>query len=222
MDFVKTEDYLQVRGSATDQAAICTRTATFHLKELQTSNTILVCRNSSEEESHLLESVHSTWEIQPISPCFDKLYEYLISTSYSSLNSEINNIKPLWSWKTITSNIQASDAEILSALARIGAFELDGRWRILDINYALEILRELLLSVRIAVEDFKSIGKEKLQDLLFNDNVPQFVSDAILQNYGMVNADTGVFGLDMNKIGTLFAKSVLKSAKVLLLFFDFL
>ena len=132
---------LTFRGEKDEQLVLCTRTHTYEVKEAETSNTCLLIPNlKCKDEAFIVgldgriieevevKGIYNTYlEVKEISPKLSKLVTILEPSAFKGLGSEKHIDKStLYDWNRLKSHIQASDAEIESALLDYNITIIDG------------------------------------------------------------------------------------------------
>eukprot|EP00041_Stephanoeca_diplocostata_P020140 m.444073 g.444073 ORF g.444073 m.444073 type:complete len:371 (-) comp21486_c0_seq2:856-1968(-) len=221
---------ISFKGDESEAIVLCTDDATFSVKVASTSNTLYITDAVDPEGSttifssespacNIVGSVSSYLELVSCPPRVEKLKILLSKCPYrgnfSEADSEDNSARstsPL-SWQQLVDQIQASDAEIRSALELLHAFELDGCWRLLDDTYATEKFSLILTS---AVAEGWDLGKLSIAEVtasLEGHDTPLIVVQVLLKKYGTavdVDGKTECYALSMDEIMKFEAIKLLK------------
>lgn len=214
---------LELKGSGDDPVVLCTDSATFQLKELQTSNTILITESVHKTPLDLIDTLSvvgqlsQTWEISKSVPRLDKLQKYLNTAVYSGENSEIFGPSHFWDWEDLISNVQASEKEIRSALERFDALAVHGRYRLLETTYTLELIQTVSLTLRshgISIICFD--GNDLISRISCEQNIPAFIMEHMIDKFSIpISGKPGFLRcLDKQKCCSLLAGVILKKYQV--------
>ena len=123
---------ITLRGSSEDGAVLCTRNATFSVKEAETSNSLLLVPSlvlpTSLEKTGQRALVASTvegvfykyLEVLPAQPTTKRLHTVLREKSYKGGNSDQEHG---WALSELLDTVQASEEELLE-----GQFDLEVCW----------------------------------------------------------------------------------------------
>ncbi|XJO74239.1 hypothetical protein BDV3_005090 [Batrachochytrium dendrobatidis] len=242
--FLQASKTLVIRGCDTDEAVLCTDQATYSLRQVETSNSMLLLQNRSfnlssdrqiqtsnaftscfpntriDAVSDVIFTHSSYLEVACIPPKLAKLELMLNECLYAGSDTEACNQtnqncknQSIYSLSDFLEIIQASEGEIIDQLNILGAFEINGFWRLLAPTYALYILQLIMLS---AVERDMDIFQLSLNDLaiaLSEDQIPEPVLKRCLlsnsDSCDTMGQDT-VFKLSRTKICRLYGDQMLR------------
>ncbi|XP_050546546.1 sister chromatid cohesion protein DCC1 isoform X2 [Daktulosphaira vitifoliae] len=152
---LKSGQTVVFKGDKDEPAVLCTETKTFDVKEAETSNAILLLPNltfpSENSDEKLIKRkiigiFHTYFEVRLCKPRLKKLIHILNKSSYkgSEHETEISETCELYTFKKLSTIVQASDDELREALKEIGAFQINDYWRILEFDYEARALSFLL------------------------------------------------------------------------------
>lgn len=164
-----------IKGREEDEAVLCTRTQTFALKHVQTTNTMLLITPSQDlsisdvitvaaRSEHHLEAVLAAPRLEGLSQLLPEYQEESTCSVASAMEEDTTvGIDDTFCHNGATESasagrlqasttdqlldrLQASRAEVERALKQVGAVQLDGTWFRLAPDLAAHLLRLLLLS----------------------------------------------------------------------------
>jgi len=142
-------EILTLRGSSEDGAVLCTQSATFSVKEAETSNSLLVVPSlvlpSALEKTGDRALVPSTvegvfykyLEVLPTQPTTKRLHTVLRQKSYKGGNIDQDHGLTLLE---LLDTVQASEEEIVEGLRSCQAVRVDGEWFSLDPTYHMKVV----------------------------------------------------------------------------------
>jgi sister chromatid cohesion protein DCC1 len=167
------------------------------MKAVDTSNTMLICPglstpdgmsvdgNEFEEtgvrQLQVAASVNSYYELRSCRPRISKLKQILKSTAYCG--PEEDHHTHLYSLDDLLGTVQASESELLKALQEFGAFQVNGRWRVLDVQYQEGTVMAILNALDEKMWSHTAIPLSECCTVL-GDLYPDFVVKHCLELYG--------------------------------------
>ncbi|KAJ7373842.1 Sister chromatid cohesion protein DCC1 [Desmophyllum pertusum] len=230
-----------IRGDHQDEAVLCTDKATFDLKMADTSNSLLLvphCALPKDEEfkSEVSSLVHREvsschtmyFEVKPCRPRLEKLRFLLNDNLYQGPENELNpddqseehqtNRQTLYTLLDLLSKVQASETELLEALKKIGALEIDGCWRLLDADYKERVVVGILTLLEEKDWSYEAVPMIECCDIL-EELEPRNILEHCLNCYGEVtdmDIDSGDniihYKLSEDKICRFYAEYLLRKA----------
>ncbi|KAI8820432.1 sister chromatid cohesion protein Dcc1 [Fimicolochytrium jonesii] len=229
---------LVIRGLESDEAVLCTPTTTYALRSVQTSNTMLLLRESVRDvdemdtggEARRLYEIHEAMttyqEMVPCQPRLDRLRQLLEEAMYRGPGEEAGirarrkqdgQEMKLYTTDDFRDMIQASDAEIQKGLEDVGAVLMDGRWRLLDSSYKTSTLKYLLISAIAEDMSIDSLPELTCVALMKEEGVPECVVRQLLRYFAneVEERDGEVFyKLSEDKIGRYLGEQLLATAEL--------
>ncbi|KAI8898550.1 sister chromatid cohesion protein Dcc1 [Globomyces pollinis-pini] len=187
---------LILRGSDTDEAVLCTLGETYAARHAETSNLFLLLEHVDQQVSkYSLSNAYSSSnkpqpsqsiaivnsgsffvEVTKTRPKFDSLANLLpIYRGSSSFKDSSITSPTICSTEYLLDNIQASKIQLLDHLNSIKAFELNGEWRIFNLEYLISILELILLSVMEHDMNLACISLREIQNSLTEHDIPEEV-----------------------------------------------
>ncbi|KAL6066898.1 Sister chromatid cohesion protein DCC1 [Balamuthia mandrillaris] len=157
-----------IKGLPSEEAVLCTKTKTYSIRHLDSTNTMLLLPAESPVVSG---SFNGHFELSPILPKLHALSQLLMQEA-SITQEEVEETeeeedadgmelvveakgKKGYTWEQLQDRVQASDAELEEALYNMGAIqwrgrrgEGEGRWRVLAQDYDDAITELLLTTIR--------------------------------------------------------------------------
>ncbi|KAL0488748.1 hypothetical protein AKO1_015831, partial [Acrasis kona] len=196
---------LVIKGDSNKPSVLCTDDVTFSITKVETSNEVILL-----DKNELMGGLDCYYEVSQIIPGdLDSLFSILSKSHYPKPKkgpSEKETKPQYYTTEELLKKVQASRSEILDALHRLDAFEVEGKWRMIDPKYFDELMELLLLTISeneslVVFWDF--IQKELKQ----YDPIALKHVLTILSEDGRVEP----FHLDGQKIAIQRARSILRS-----------
>lgn len=205
---------MALRGQPDEDAVLCTRSKTYSIKFVGTSNSVFLvppyqsesCQSPQESDNNnnnnnvihdqkavasVLKVVPGTMELVEVAPRLDKLRLLLSENPYRYDELEVENLEDnrksrtgLYNWNDLVDNIQASDDEIRSGLEALSAIEINGYWRLVDENYMNTILRMLLHNSVLNDWSLNSLDENEVVSVLESDGFPEILARHCLHVFG--------------------------------------
>ncbi|KAL3685004.1 hypothetical protein R1sor_003026 [Riccia sorocarpa] len=209
------ENGLTIKGGQEDEAVLCTMKATYAMKFVSTSNTVLLVppseptqrvddnaaaksdfREEKESKSELgvVATASGHIELVEIAPKMEKLKALVsqrpfrddeIGMDYDDDIEETECSGRLVTWDELSASIQASDSQLKEELKKLGAAEIGKYWRTVDPGYMQNLL-EILLNT--AVQDdwsLKALREAEVVRRLEGDGFPPQVVVSCLEKFGV-------------------------------------
>lgn len=223
-----------LRGQPDEDAVLCTRSKTYAVKFVGTSNSVLlippsdqsVLRGNTEEHDKKLVApvfkvAPGVMELVEVAPRIDKLKKLLSENPYpfdeevvmEEPNGMENSNRGLYCWEDLIDQVQASDDELKSGLHSLSAVEIGGYWRIVDDNYMDGILNMLLHNAVLNDWSLNALNESEVVNVLQSDGFPREIAHHCLRVYGSI-ADEGVGRLDEKRVCVHFARRILRGGKM--------
>lgn len=165
---------LSIKGGADDEAVLCTAKATYAMKFVSTSNTVLLVPprfsiNSASDIDFSEDSPVSALttgiegdvsvaataaghiELVEISPEVENLKVLLSKRLYNEDvddddETDVEDGEGLYTWDDLLARVQASEFQLRTALKTLRAVEIGGYWRLTDEGFMHRLLEMLLLT----------------------------------------------------------------------------
>eukprot|EP00052_Salpingoeca_macrocollata_P000243 m.19330 g.19330 ORF g.19330 m.19330 type:complete len:370 (+) comp10350_c0_seq1:147-1256(+) len=202
------------KGEEDEDVVLCTSSRTFSVKVADTSNALYLCTAQTADQvlsftAHAPRTIAgqcaSFLELAPIAPRLDKLRRLLEQCPYSPEKAAEQPAALLeqLTWRSLTCSIQCSDDELQTALMQLNAFELDGRWRVLEKQYETCAFDTLLTAIAHQGWDLQTVPLLRLADRVQEHDVPLLIVRCLLQKYSsslQPQAGDTVYTLDGQKV----------------------
>ncbi|CAD5119162.1 unnamed protein product [Dimorphilus gyrociliatus] len=166
---LKNQDEVCIRGRKDDNAILCTKSNTYTVKEAEVSNSMLLSDNltfpdgfnNSKDVNYVsLNSLNfNYYELKKTVANKRRIEQILKDNPYIGKSSEKNMTK--YTTEDLKKEIQASEREILKGLEDIKACEIEGYWRLINIDYIKTILD--------AIINFKEENSWEIDEIDFNE-----------------------------------------------------
>jgi len=227
---IKEGDELVIRGNKDDDTVLCSKNKTYELRAADTSNTLLLvpdltaanvdCVSDEQIVDRSVLSCFSTYyEVRLIQPRLERLKEILEKNSYNNTSDE--GTKEKYTTHQLLGLIQASEEELNHGLTKLGALQIDGYWRVLDMDYKEKAFSQILALVEEKCWDWHKIPLQFTCDTL-EVLYPSFVLEYCLKMYGRIVEEENLsddvemagdlFCLDEMKVCRYYAEYILRPA----------
>uniref|UniRef100_A0A7C9EY01 Sister chromatid cohesion protein DCC1 n=1 Tax=Opuntia streptacantha TaxID=393608 RepID=A0A7C9EY01_OPUST len=235
---------VSLRGDPDEEAVLCTKSKTYAVKFVGTSNSVFLIPPSKsspladslmdcdKEETDqpasasVLKVAPGNLELVEVAPRLDKLQFFLAQNPYTleeasemEMTSDIkDSVLGLYTWDDLVGRIQASDVELRLGLEALDAVEIKGCWRLLDAKYMDSILTMLLHNAVLNDWPLNALPENELVNTLELDGFQPIVAGHCLRAYGTKidnGSDAGsLWKLDERRVCGHFAKQILKAGKM--------
>lgn len=222
-------DEVIIRGEHDDDTVLCSKNKTFDLRAADTSNTLLLvpelktpddsdfAAETCMAEKSVLSCFSTYYEARLIKPKLDRLKNILETDAYSGHDND-SDVKK-YNTEDILSYVQSSEEELMAALKYLGALQIHGNWRILDVNYQDKAFAQILALIEEKSWDWHQVPLDETCQVL-EELYPDFVLEYCLQLYGTIKIDetdldmecNKVFCLDEEKVCQYYAEYILRPA----------
>jgi sister chromatid cohesion protein DCC1 len=202
-----------IKGVQEDEAHLCTLNKTYTLRMAESTNTLLVVQptTSTSDTQHVYASVQNVFELRLSGPRLFQLQQRLSERLYRGADEESDIRGAVYTRAQLSKLVQCSEEELQSGLQLVGAFCMNGYWRLLDPAYEARVM-ELLLS--FAQEHGWPLDAVPLADILSVSvaDVEPLVARHVLLRHGTLLPGELAVRLDPVKVA-LFRAEVLLRAK---------
>ncbi|KAL2930208.1 Sister chromatid cohesion protein DCC1 [Bienertia sinuspersici] len=233
---------VSLRGEPDEEAVFCTRSKTYAIKFVGTSNSVFLVppSNSSSlpgvamdcDEQNLdqpalasvLKVASGSMELVEVAPRLDKLKLLLSRKPFNmeemsemSTFSESDEQNSIYSWDDLIGQIQASDSELKLGLEALNALEINGFWRIVDEKCMDSVLNMLLHNAVLNDWPLDSLQENEVLSMLESDGFPPPISTHCLRVYGYkLDSNEGIplWKLNEKRVCVHFAKEILRNGKL--------
>ncbi|KAJ3334779.1 hypothetical protein HDU93_007254, partial [Gonapodya sp. JEL0774] len=189
------ESGLIVRGLPNDGLCVVTGDATYSVRGLQFSNSMLILGPQRTDGSReCVTQLSSYMELTQMAPRLERLRKLLAEHVFDGDQDEMDlTDAPALDTVTLGSVTQASDEELFRALRELHAIDIDGHWKILAPPYIKSVLETVLYAAVAAdrslssldlgwcVEQFRDSEPATREDVL--RHVLQMFSDQVEGDY---------------------------------------
>ncbi|ODN73982.1 hypothetical protein L202_07476 [Cryptococcus amylolentus CBS 6039] len=215
---------LTIKGRPSDDATICTPNATFQLRTIGISNSLLVCRSAAEdtdvflrrhvgeeakETLHISDTCHQVFECLPIAPNLERIRAVLRPSAWEGMDSSLGKRKrdekngkvvKRWTKEQLKSVVQASDRELEDGLRERNVVEVDGKLMLLPAANLKDLLVLLisLLHINSKGSDTTAPTKTLIETLEKEYDILPSLSSPVLGLFGHVEGE--MWRGDMRKI----------------------
>ncbi|KAJ1656978.1 Ctf8p and Ctf18p associating protein [Dispira simplex] len=203
------EPILKLRGLPNDHAVLCTPDSSYELRQINTSNSVLVvklpCGSDGRLDSTLtvVDSLSSHIELRVFTPRTHQILQLLESTRYRGAEYEtlVLEGQTLYNWEQLCMRVQMSNRELREALFRNQAVLLDGYYRLLDPEYLLSVLQLIFTTVILEDLQINRIPVRICVQSLAEHGIPE---EVIVQTLRSFSTDTKPrFDVDLDQVVAL-------------------
>lgn len=125
------EGPLTFNGRVSDEAVLVTRNATYAVRQVSQTNSLLLCGLERTSNGDIVLRMHQnardTLELVRTSARLDRLAELLEADAYTGPDDEHHAARH-YTWSEVRSIVQASEEELQQGLRTYHIVELDGAW----------------------------------------------------------------------------------------------
>ncbi|CAM6107033.1 unnamed protein product [Calypogeia fissa] len=204
------EDGLSIKGGADEEAVLCTSKATFAMKFVSTSNTVLLVppagpinsasdgdykdspaaglKTDVETETNVVATAAGHIELVEISPKVENLKGLLSQRPYKEDvdgETEVEDGEGFYTWDDLLARVQASEFQLRTALKALHAVEIGGYWRIAAEEFMHEVLEMLLLTATQHDWPLGALPGLEVVKAMGDDNYSPQIVIHCLQTYGV-------------------------------------
>ncbi|KAI8080801.1 sister chromatid cohesion protein Dcc1 [Gilbertella persicaria] len=161
-----------LKGLPEDDAVLCTDTKTYLVRQVNTSNSMLLVTRSYLNEQYVVhDDLSSTIELLPCLARTNRIDDLLTESSYSGSKNEtdIRKTKTLYTYQDLLSIVQASEHELRAALKERGAFEHEGYYRLFDKGFLFRLFDSLVTSAVLLGIDFNNMTLEQAKQCILEE-----------------------------------------------------
>lgn len=216
-------EILSLRGNSDDGAVLCTRSATFSVKEAETSNSLLVVPSlvlptaleKTGERSLVPSTVEGVFykylEVLPTQPTTKRLHTVLREKSYKGGNNEEDHGLTL---SELLDTVQASEEEIIKGLKSCEAVRVDGEWFSLDPTYHMKVVGFIFRFFDESSWSLDFVKRKETVDAL-EELVNKEVCKQIFNMYCLPieGSEPGEFAVDRERVSRFYGSYLLTSTK---------
>ncbi|XP_061175784.1 sister chromatid cohesion protein DCC1-like [Saccostrea echinata] len=233
-------DRVVIRGNSEDMAVLCTKTATFEMKEAEISNSMLIVPQLDIGQdlddsgpqiikvSKVTSVMNNYYELRPCKPKVSKLKKLLEENMYSGRECEQDEEHQghKYSFEDLLNIVQGSETEIKESLKKLQACQIEGMWRVLDFDFLTQVLNHI---IQLCEEnDWLSTGIpldeccETLQELFPREVITHVIecyADEMKSGQGdqdpedqPMEIDAKFYALNEDKICQFFAELILRNS----------
>lgn len=240
-EILKSDGSIAFKGGPDDVAVVCTKTKTYQVKRVETSNHILLVGPSLDGGETTTTKTKTTvvTETQPpdeaptkratvraqksshldlteIAPRLDRLRDMLASVAYGvggAMETDAMETDDAagYAFEELDENVQASEIEIMRCLEDEHALCVDGKWRSVDAGYRLHALS--MLAVTIGGNGWMTSAVPE-DDVVATMTADGFIREVVLntlQAFGDRNDDGATWCLDEKRVCRAMLEPIVRS-----------
>jgi sister chromatid cohesion protein DCC1 len=205
-----------IKGLPDDDAVLCTDSSTFSLRQVNTSNSLVLSTMDDVLDWEVYDDLSSTIELLPCTARVGRLATLLSSTLYTGPENEgTSSDATFYTFDQLLSIVQASRTELETALVEMNAFVLDDYHRCIDPAYLHHMLDGLSTNATILGYDIRCLSLQEAHACLDQDfaSVPDPVRLAFLHAFTK-DITASSLCLDDYKVCRFLGSIVLETEKV--------
>lgn len=213
-------------GRDDDATVLCTDKRTFKLKNVGTSNSILVVDDqpNSDQNSHLkpptskIVGVYSSMLLlDETTPSIQKLIDILSEYSYKGPGNEKNCIGKVLSFDQLLERMLCSKFELLDLLYQADALCIGGMWRLIDEVYISACAVQISTLIDEKKLDFTQLSLKQVKNDLV-DLYPKFITEHTLTKCSKTtDQQTGLCSINESILAQFVAMYILNAPKIMVL-----
>lgn len=224
---IREGDRLVFRGDEDAPAVICTSDRTFEVREADISNSLLLVPGlllSSEagadrqeiRPSEVRQTFHSYLELRRCPPRLRKLLELLRQNPYRGPEHDHYNgdseDAPKYTLGSIMERVQASEAELRQVIEELPVVEIDGFYRLLDIEYLYRVQNFI---VNLIESESLPLGKIPAGEVVdrVSELEPREIVAEVFRRCTIPNNDDEFYSLNGDAIAKTTAEVLLRSVE---------
>lgn len=181
---------------------------------VESSNTLMLLNNNMQtasssnnnSKSEVVAGVNCEYELTLMQGRTQQLEALLNQKSYAGSTAEANRAGPTYTLQQLQKRVQASSAEIAKKLEEVNAFELEGKWRVMETTHMNDTLEYLLTTAASKGWDLFALSEHKCMKSLQKANFDTHSVQQTLKTYA-TQAPTP--GSDGDSIWKLDAKKII-------------
>ncbi|KAI3743742.1 hypothetical protein L1987_56807 [Smallanthus sonchifolius] len=180
---------VSLRGESNEDAVLCTKSKTYAVKFVGTSNSVFLVPPSDQfavdgnpPVASVIKVAPGTMELVEVAPKIDKLKTLILENPYRYDEDD-----------------QMHDS---------GAVEINGYWRIVDDKYMDQVLKMLINNSILNDWSLSSLDENKVVESLVNEGYSQVIAHHCLEVYGS-KTNGNVWELDKKRVCVHFARGIL-------------
>ncbi|KAK9051616.1 hypothetical protein SSX86_028243 [Deinandra increscens subsp. villosa] len=206
---------VSLRGEPNEDAVLCTKSKTYAVKFVGTSNSVFLVPPSDQFAASENPSIASaikvapgTMELVEVAPRIDKLKTLLLENPYKFDEDNEMYDSDLYQWDDLINKVQASDEELISALRILSAVEINGYWRTVDYKYMEKMLNTLINNAILNDWSLSSLDEKEVVESLVDEGFSRVIAHHCLEVYGS-KTNESVWELDKKRVCVHFARGIL-------------
>ncbi|KAI8060795.1 sister chromatid cohesion protein Dcc1 [Gongronella butleri] len=225
VDELESGSKVTIKGLPDDEAVLCTRKSTYTLRQVNTSNSLLLCSKPASDDAsfQVHDDLGCTIELLPSLGRTHRLELLLRNTKYAGPEQEDavrarcsigGDDTRLYTWDDLLSVVQASEHEVLAALDAMNAYLLDGYYRTTEHAYQHRLLDAMATTATIQGVDLMSASIDQLHECLDQDypDVPRAVRHAFFKAF-VKDMDAPLVALDIDKVTRFLGHTLLEAER---------
>ncbi|KAI0220813.1 Ctf8p and Ctf18p associating protein [Massospora cicadina] len=171
---------LYIKGRPEDEAVLCSEDTTYGLKNVQTSNCLLI--SQLVKGIDVIHNLKSTIEMSRVAPKLHRVKELLLPSSYrGTMEKYLQKSKTkFYTLEELRAEVQASDSELDAMLQRLRVLKLDGVLRLVDLDdlyQAISLVLECACAFNLNLDELSV--EELLVRLSDHEVAPTLISHTV-------------------------------------------
>ncbi|KAJ7498832.1 sister chromatid cohesion protein Dcc1 [Mycena latifolia] len=208
---------LSIKGQSGEDAVLCTNDATYTIRSVVLSNSILVVTPQSNADTVVIrDQVNEILELTPAVPKLHKLSVLLRGREYDDIQDSedyLPSSAPGLTYAAARAVIQASDAELARGLRQQRILDIHGALRPIAPAYLTTILETILnFLVSQSLSGQRAVPEEDIAATLADENeISRAVSTQVMEWFGEVHE--GAWTMDVEAVVREIGLGILRQHK---------
>ncbi|KAJ7129580.1 sister chromatid cohesion protein Dcc1 [Mycena epipterygia] len=207
---------LSIKGQSGEDAVLCTNDATYTIRSVALSNSILVVTSGAADTVVIRDQVNEILELTPAVPKLHKLSALLRGREYDDVHDSVDqqpSSAPGLTYAAAQATIQASDAELARGLRQQRILDIHGALRPIAPAYLASILETILnFLVSQSMSALRAVPVEDVAATLADENeISRAVSTQVMAWFGEVRG--GEWTMDIEAVVREIGLGILRQHK---------
>ena len=231
-EILSNDGVIAFKGEPDDVAVVCTRSKTYQVTRVESSNQCLIvgpALGGEEDETEAMEEeedgprratvraqTSSHLDLTEIAPRLDRLREMMASVAYAgtaeAMDADEGEGEGVgFGFDELNARVQASELEILKCLQEeIVAIEIDGKWRGVDAEYRLHALAMMTASAFGNGWSTSALPTDAVVDAMASDGFAPEMARNTLHAFATKHDVDDTWALDEEAVCRALAQRVLR------------
>ena len=230
-EIVSSDGFVRFKGGPDDVAVVCTKSKTYQVKRVETSNQLLIvgpplrgeeddaagddaageAEASGKKRATVRAEARSHLDLTEIAPKLDRLRSMMASVAYGGEDEMETGEGDGFDFEALDERVQASETQILACLNdELAAIEIDGKWRGVKPEYRLHALSMLAVSASGNGWPRNALPEADVVDAMVGDGFIPEMARNTLHAFASPNEDGVTWTMDEEKVSRALVERVLR------------